>query len=260
VKLHLIHWKPEEAATRIGELAAAGHETTYAKPDNSGTMKHIHASAPQAIVIDLSRTPSHGKAVATEIRRSPKLRATPIVFAAGDPAKIATVQQLFPDAIYSSWEQIASALRKARPLISPVVPAEASSFAQYANRPLAQKLGIKSAMSVALIHAPLDFDRTAADFPPDIEWQPRANRSTELILLFAESQAQLEAGFARVARTGLPIWVFWPKQASGRPTDLTQHIARTFGQALGYTDCKVCSFDSTWSGFLFRLKKRAAGK
>jgi hypothetical protein len=199
--------------------------------------------------------PSHGKAVATEIRRSRQLRSTPIVFAAGDPEKVAAIRQLFPDALYSSWEQIATTLRRAKPLAEPALPAAASSFEQYAGRPLAQKLGIKPAMKVALLEPPDDFDRAAADLPPDVDWQARLNRFTEMVFLFAESQDSLETNFSRAANTQLPIWVFWPKQASGKRTDLTQHVARTVGNAFGYTDCKVCSFDATWSGFLFRIKK-----
>jgi len=256
MKIHLIHWKPAEAAPRIAQLAAAGHEVVYVEPDNSGIMKHIRASAPQAVVIDLSRMPSHGKAVANEIRRASKLRATPIVFAAGESEKVAAIRELFPDALYTSWERIAATLRKAKPLAEPALPVSASSFEQYAGRPLAQKLGLKAGMKVALFGAPANFDRIAADFPDDIEWLERPSKSAELVLLFAESQAMFEASFGRAAALNLPIWVFWPKQASGNSTDLTQHIARTIGQSFGYTDCKVCSFDATWSGFLFRLKKK----
>jgi hypothetical protein len=255
MKLHLIHWKPAEAKPRIAQLSAAGHDVSYSEPGTSGTMKHIRASAPQAVVIDLTRMPSHGKAVAAEIRRSVKLRTMPIVFAAGDPEKVAGVRELFPDALYSTWEQIASALRKAKPLAAPLLPASATAFEQYAARPLAQKLGIQPAMKIAVLHPPGHFDRIMADIPPDVEWQERTTRTTQMILLFAESQALLETTFAHAASSRLPIWVFWPKQAAGKPTDLTQHVARTVGHSFGYTDCKVCSFDATWSGFLFRLKR-----
>jgi hypothetical protein len=256
MKVHLIHWRPEEAAPRIERLRALGHEVVYVPPDNSGILKHVRNSAPQALIIDLTRLPAHGKVVGVEMRRVPRIASIPILYVEGDPAKVEAIKALLPDAIYTSWPRIGAALKKAKPLDAPIVPRSESSFEQYAGTPLAKKLGIKPGMKITLLNAPDGFDRATADFPEDLEWLERPSKSAALLFLFAESQAELETDFAPCARTGLPIWVFWPKQASCKRTDLTQHVARTVGHDYGYTDCKVCSFDATWSGFLFRLKRQ----
>jgi hypothetical protein len=75
MKLHLIHWNPEEAGRRIEELTAAGHDVAYVKPDNTGITKHFRASQPEAVVIDLTRMTSHGRAVAAAIRQSSAIRS-----------------------------------------------------------------------------------------------------------------------------------------------------------------------------------------
>jgi hypothetical protein len=255
VTIHLIHWNETEALQRITQLQGLGHQVAYVPYNGGGVMKHIRASAPHALLIDLTRMPSHGKAVAIEMRRQLKLRTVPIVFAEGDPAKVAPLRELFPDAVFTMWASIGPVLKKLKPVADPVVPVAANSFERYAGTPLHKKLGLKPGMNVALVNPPPAFDRVAADFPDGITWQHQPQRDTHLVFLYADSQATLEADFALASRFQPPVWVFWPKQASGVKTDLTQHVARTFAHGFGYTDCKVCSFDATWSGFLFRLKR-----
>ena len=256
MKVHFIHWKPAEAVPRISTLERAGHTVAYVPPDNSGTLKHIRASGPDAILIDLTRSPSHGKAVGVEARRAGTLRHIPLVFVGGEADKVAAIKALLPDATYCEWPKVAAALTKAKrqTIATPAIPA--GSFEQYANKPLAIKLGVKPDMKIALFHPPAGFDRAVADFPPDIEWKEDTARGCNMAFVFADSQANLDATFARIATLGIPIWVMWPKQASGQVTDITQHVARTVGHAYGLTDCKVCSFNATWSGFLFRMKRK----
>jgi hypothetical protein len=50
---------------------------------------------------------------------------------------------------------------------------------------------------------------------------------------------------------GGPIWIAWPKKASGVMTDLSQQVVREVGLGAGLVDYKVCSIDETWSGLLF---------
>jgi hypothetical protein len=57
---------------------------------------------------------------------------------------------------------------------------------------------------------------------------------------------------------GKPLWIAWPKRASGEHTDLTQQQVREVGLAAGLVDYKICSIDETWSGLL--LTKRRSEK
>jgi hypothetical protein len=51
------------------------------------------------------------------------------------------------------------------------------------------------------------------------------------------------------------LWISWPKQASGKQTDLSENDIRTALLLLGWVDVKVVSVDETWSGLKFLRRK-----
>jgi hypothetical protein len=65
------------------------------------------------------------------------------------------------------------------------------------------------------------------------------------------------ARMATLAENG-PLWIAWPKRASGAATDLTQQRVREIGLAAGLVDYKICSIDETWSGLLFTRRRSEA--
>jgi hypothetical protein len=84
-------------------------------------------------------------------------------------------------------------------------------------------------------------------------------------MLFADSRADLQKSFAKLARRLSPaggLWVGWPKKASGVATDLTEDIVRGIGLKAGLVDNKVCAIDEVWSGlrFVIRLADRPKHK
>lgn len=255
--LRLIHWKPDEAQRRIETLQALGHRVLYDVPDGSSILKKIRAHMPDVMVIDLTRMPSHGRAVGLALRQSKAMRFIPLVFVEGEPEKVARIREHLPDAIYTVWSTIRSGLRSAltRKIEDPVVP---PSFGElYAETPLARKLGVKPGMTIAVFDAPQGFDAAVRGFPGDVVWLDGRVRGAQLIFCFAASLNALEAHLAISASAGLPLWIFWPKQSSGLATDVTQFAVRDAGAEFGLVDYKVCSFDKTWSGFLFgRRRKR----
>ena len=59
-----------------------------------------------------------------------------------------------------------------------------------------------------------------------------------------------------MARAGsAPVWIAWPKKASGAGTDLTQQVIRQTGLDAGLVDYKICAIDPTWSGLAFVRRK-----
>jgi len=128
----------------------------------------------------------------------------------------------------------------------------------YSGAPLLKKLGIKEGSVVALVGAPPGFRKTLGPLPAAVRLRPRPNRSSTLVLWFARSRREVE-GKARslAARSGVaPLWVLWPKKASGIRSDLTQQVVRRACMARGLVDYKICSVDDTWSGLLFRRRPR----
>lgn len=131
----------------------------------------------------------------------------------------------------------------------------------YASTPLPRKLGIEPGARVALIGAPDGFEAVLAPLPDGVEVREALRGSFELIVAFFSARAALEGRIDALRGALEPaggLWIAWPKQSAGVPTDLTDGVVRELGLAAGLVDNKVCAIDQTWSGlrFVFRLSDR----
>lgn len=254
-RIALIHWNPDEGEARAGGLRGNGREVTVLTPrGGAAELRPLSADPPDAIVIDLTRIPSQGRAVGIELRRRKGTRAVPLLFAGGDDGKVARTRELLPDAVYTTWEGIEEALRSTAPA-RPVIP---GTMAGYSGTPLAKKLGIRAGAAVALVGAPEGFEDTLAGLPAEVRLRRDARAASDLTLLFVESQAALEKRFLSATRAldeKGSIWIAWPKKASGIQTDLGERAVRAFGLARGFVDYKVCAIDAKWSGLLFTRRR-----
>ena len=139
-RIHLVAWSAAEAQDRGHLLKRAGFsvETTRLSPQVLRGIKRL----PDAFVFDLSRAPSLGRDMALFIRQLAMTRRVPLVFVGGDPAKVAGIREVLPDASYiTDWSGAVLAVKRAiaNPPETPLVP---GVFAPFAKVPLAQKLGI----------------------------------------------------------------------------------------------------------------------
>jgi len=256
-RLALIHWNTAEVEERASRLAAAGYEVTSEAFRGPESLRTLRTDPPAAVVIDLSRLPSHGLAVALALRQLMGTRGIPLVFVGGAADKVARVRGQLPDAVFTEWSRIRSALRRAiaHPPVSPVVPP--SVFGPYAGRPLATKLGIKPNMVVSLVGAPQGFADTLAPLPSAARLVDRAGPTSALTVWFVRSQKELRGGVGRMAAQLVEgaMWIAWPKKGSRLATDLTQQDVREVGLAAGLVDFKICAIDDTWSGLCFTRRK-----
>lgn len=257
----LIHWNAAEAQERAGPLRSAGYQPDTFTPQDAPALRAFRESPPDTFVIDLSRLPSHGCAVATMLRQQKATRLVPIVFVGGDPEKVARVRGLLPDAVYTEWSRTAGALREAlqNPPTEPAVP---GTMDGYTGAPLPKKLGLRSGSTVALLGAPVGFDKKLDPLPENVRLLKHARGPAHLIFLFTESRADLDKRFPAALRAlaeARGLWIIWPKQASKVPTDLTQNAVRAFGLAAGLVDYKICAVDQIWSGLLF-ARRRGEGR
>ncbi|MGD2215872.1 MAG: hypothetical protein PVJ64_03910 [Gemmatimonadales bacterium] len=254
-RIRLVHWNAAEARERAANLRAAGYIVNY-RQVTPETFRELRRNPPDAVVIDLSRIPSHGRDVALGIRGSKTTRHIPIVFVAGDAKKVAGIKTLLPDAEYTTWRRMRSSLKRAitTPPTEPAVPA--SNLAGYSGTPLVKKLGIKAGHKVSLVGAPADFEKTLGALPYGVQLRRRLS-AADLIIWFTKSRADLQRRIAALAtRIGDGgMWIAWPKQASGVSTDLTQNDVRRVGLANGLVDYKICAIDATWSGLKFARRK-----
>ena len=255
--VRLIHWNEEEAKQRARILRAAGYEVYYKIQRGPDFLRDLRERVPHAMVIDLGRLPSHGRDVGLGVRQSKATRYVPIVFVGGEPEKVARVKALLPDAAFTSWNKIRSALRQAiaHPPEDPVRPD--SLLAGYSGTPLPKKLGIKENSVVALEGAPGGFLKTLGELPQGAVVEEESHSACDIILWFLRSREELQHRMkGMAARTGKGrLWIIWPKKASGVQTDVTQNDVRAIGMAAGLVDFKVCAVDATWSGLAFARRK-----
>ena len=259
----LVHWNAAEADERAAALRAAGHQVLVIATPAGDELRALLGEPLEAAVIDLRRVPSQGRDVGVFLRGRKATRHLPLIFVEGDPAKTAGVRKLLPDAVFTPWSRVKSALRgalAAAPSAKPVVPA---SLSGYSGKPLATKLGMRTGTTVALLGAPEGFARLLEPLPEGARIVSRAVKDADVAVLFLRSRAELARRFAGAAKTvaeGGRLWLAWPKKASGTPTDLAQDDVRGFGLAAGWVDYKIAALDPTWSGLCFaRRRERPRG-
>lgn len=140
------------------------------------------------------------------------------------------------------------------------VPAERAGYSQ---RPLLEKLGIKTGNRVAFVAAPSGFDTTLGPLPAGVRRAREFRGPIDLIVVFAGDAAGLSRKITHAKRALSPagmLWVCWPKKTSGVVTDVDENLVREIGLAAGLVDVKICAVDATWSGlkFVYRLRDRPA--
>jgi hypothetical protein len=134
-------------------------------------------------------------------------------------------------------------------------------MAGYSGTPLAKKLGIKSGLSLFILHQPKDYFDWLAPIPEDVTVKEKLSGQLDFIHLFVKEKKEFEKEFVRsknhLHKNGT-LWISWPKKSSKVESDLDENIIRDYGLKEGLVDVKVCAVDNVWSGlkFVFRLKDR----
>jgi hypothetical protein len=132
-------------------------------------------------------------------------------------------------------------------------------MAGYSGTPLARKLGIRSDLRILLWGAPpaVRSELRAAVGP--ITSLDVARGPVDFAMLFSDRHLEmlrrLERAEKRLSPSGL-LWLCWPKQSSGVPTDLGEGVVRALGLGTGLVDVKVCAVSETWSGLKFVRRRR----
>jgi CheY-like chemotaxis protein len=248
------------ARERARVLREAGFSVDAPSLDASGLIGHFREKSPAAVLIDLDRFPSYGREVATALRNSKSTQYIPIVFAGGLAEKVDRVRRELPDAFFTDWKKVVTALKKAMKT-APAEPVQPVAHMQrYAGSSLVKKLGFKPGMKVAVLVAPDDFEERLGELPEGVELQPKLTRETALAIWFVRSRrelgTELEYLIARLPeRSG--VWIIHPKQTGRYRVDFSQVDVLATGLAAGLAACKVCAVDADWSGLKFVRKKSA---
>jgi hypothetical protein len=133
-----------------------------------------------------------------------------------------------------------------------------SKPAGYSGTPLAGKLGIGEGAKVFAKNAPDDYARLLEPVPPDVAFDTRLSKDTDVIHVFNDRRASLKADLEALRtaiRSDAAVWVSWPKKTSKVPTDITEDTIRELALPLGLVDVKVCAVSEVWSGLKLVIRK-----
>jgi CheY-like chemotaxis protein len=224
VRVVVVHYEAAEAASLAARLRREGFDAEAYPHVGPKGFRELRAHPPDAILIDLMRMPSYGRAMGALLREQKSTRSIPLVFLEGEPEKTALAKQLLPDAGFAKLPRIGAALRRAveRPPGAPVVP-DSSAV------PFAKKLRLRDGASVGLIGAPEGFtiEGVAAQ---------RGRRDAGVVLVFVKTRAALARelrSFATINEACAP---------------------------LGLVGYKACAVDATWSAVAVSRRATAAGR
>lgn len=254
--IKLISFDPGVAAKAAG-LKGRGRDLDTAPPiKTSGVVGELARLNPDVVVLDLDRLPSHGREIAFALRSSKSARHIPILFAGGQAEKIARVRAEFPDAAFAAWPEASAALSHvlAAPRTAPVHAPPPRVY----NTSLAQKLGIRREMQIALLGAPDGFVELLGELPEGVGFAGRLTVAARLALCFVRSREDLAAALD-LFTLRLPIsasfWIVYPKRSGPRRADFHENDVRDAGLAAGFVDYKICSVDAEWSAVKFARRK-----
>lgn len=255
-RIHLVHWNAREAAPLLDRLRQARHQVAYEEKPDQAVFRKWREAPPDAIAIDLSRLPSHGREIAVGVRCTKSTRHIPIVFVGGDPVKVAAIREKLPDAVYAAPDDVVAALKEAmtKPPAAPVVPA--AMMDRYAGRSAAQKLGIRAGSVVAVIDAPRDYAQVIGLLPAEAALREGVQEQCAVALWFVHDAGDYRAALSsmREIARGAKLWILWRKQKARGARELNETLIRDCALEMGLVDYKVCSVDLTWSGLLFARK------
>src|ERR1700730_6557296 len=132
----------------------------------------------------------------------------------------------------------------------------------YSGTPRAAKLGIKPGSKVFVSNAPKEYRLLVRPLPEGARIVSLLDQSVDLIHAFRTKKRELDRflqATVKEMRSDAAIWLSWPKQASGVPTDVTEDTIRAAALPLGLVDIKVCAIDDVWSGLKLVIRKDKRG-
>ena len=111
-RLFLVHWNAAEAAELAAPFEQAGWQVESEAEDGARAGKRILANPPAAVVIYLTRLPSHGRETAHTLRSAKAGKRIPVIFVDGAEDKVAKVRANVPDGIFTTSAKLPQVLAR----------------------------------------------------------------------------------------------------------------------------------------------------
>ncbi len=111
-RLFLIHWNKPEAEAYAKTLRGWGWEVDFEYEDGARGGAAIKLSPPDAVVIYLTRLPSHGRATAEYLAEAKSTRSIPLIFVGGEGEALEKTKTKIRSGIFISEAQLEKTLAK----------------------------------------------------------------------------------------------------------------------------------------------------
>lgn len=254
-RIQYVHWNEQETEQRAVRIREMGFLVDCEPASEPGFRTAFRKDPPDAVVIDLSRLPSHGREVALWLTSTKSTRQIPVIFVGGAIDKIKATRQKLPDAAYTDWPQLAtdivSAIHRSQASRDPRI--RRPSYSICSVTPLVGKLGIKPGLRIAIVNAPDGFVELLGSLPDGTSIQTTLRGKPDLVIWFPKNAKDLENRIDELAikTPAGGIWIAWKKQQKGINSNISQSMIRELALASSLVDYKICSIDETWSGLKF---------
>lgn len=108
----LIHWNEREAEVYAKTIRSWGWDVDYEYEDGARGGSAIKLNPPTAVVIYLTRLPSHGRATAEYLAETKTTRKIPLIFVGGESQALEKTKAKIPRATYISEDTLEKTLAK----------------------------------------------------------------------------------------------------------------------------------------------------
>jgi len=111
-RIFLVDWNIAEAEEYVAQLQLDGWEVEIESEDGCRAYRRIKSDLRDAVVIYLSRLPSHGRELGRGLREIKATRDLPIVFVGGTQEAVEKARNKVPDALFITRAELKDALAK----------------------------------------------------------------------------------------------------------------------------------------------------
>jgi hypothetical protein len=124
------------------------------------------------------------------------------------------------------------------------------------EKTLAEKLLIKAGYRVLLVNTPDGYENILKDLPQGVKILEKLSKNIDLIQLFVNTLAELEAELIAIKPLLKPdgiLWLSYPKKTSKIKADINRDSINAYARTVGLQGVSMVSIDDTWSALRLKI-------
>lgn len=124
------------------------------------------------------------------------------------------------------------------------------------DKTVAEKLLIKSGYKVLIVNAPEGYEKILTDLPQGVKILEKLDKNVDLIQLFVNTLAELEAELKALKPLLKPagiLWLSYPKKTSKIKADINRDSINAYAITIGLQGVSIVSIDDTWSALRLKI-------